>query len=121
MTNREKEARRFTAYLAQSMPTEKKRVFNNACYRNLLLTSDYTIRNACLTVYKEGWYVEITGCRSKFALFAFDNDGEFEFSRKPKDSKLNYLWSCSFDNDFIYPTADENQIWIELNRIENAY
>ena len=117
MTNLEREARSFTAYLFEHMPKDKQMSFARASYRNCYLTSEYTLRNAHLTVYKEGWYIEFEGCRSRFAAFAADNDGEFVWKKKPVDSKLHKLWGRSFDNNFIYGDQGnpEEPIWILYN------
>ena len=78
--------------LAQ-MPESKKELLKKACHRNCLLTSSYSLENLTLTVYKEGWYIEMEGCRVNFKLWAGDNDGEFVFGRKPAESRLNRLYS----------------------------
>lgn len=85
-----------------AMSAEKKEAFRNAAYRNCYLTSEYTLRNGRIVTYKEGWYLELEGCRSRFAAFAKDNDGELEIIRKPKDEKLHKIWGMEFDNTFIY-------------------
>lgn len=80
-------------WILADMPQEKKQALDKACYRNLLMTSEYGLENGTLTVYKEGWYLELEGCRSRFAVWAGDNDGELVFRRKPAESKLNKLYS----------------------------
>ena len=62
---REKIAKNFVKWMFEEMPTSKKKNFNMAATRNLYLTSEYTLRNARFTVYKEGWYIEMEGCRSR--------------------------------------------------------
>lgn len=89
-----------------AMPEEKKEVFRNACYRNLLLTSDYGLYFSQLTVYKEGFYWKADGTRSGFAVFAKDNDGELEIIRKPKEDKLHRLWGFQWMNEM--PIAQHN-------------
>ena len=75
------------------MPQEKKEVLKKALERNCILTSAYVLENCTLTVYKEGWLVELSGCRSSFSVYAKDNDGEFIFMRKPNENKLHKLYS----------------------------
>ena len=45
--------------------------------------------------------MELTGTRCKFSVFAKDNDGEIEITRKPDDSKLHKLYSDWDKTDFI--------------------
>ena len=83
----------FSLWILDSMPDDKKKVLVNACGRNNILTSAFVLEFGKLTTYKEGWYVELKGTRSGFKVWAFDNDGELVFGRKPNDSKLHKLWS----------------------------
>lgn len=76
-----------------TMPAEKKIALEKACLRNALLTSYYGLENMTLTVYVEGWMLKLDGCRSSFSVYAKDNDGVLEFTRKPAESKLNKLYS----------------------------
>lgn len=82
-----------------AMPEQKKEVFRNACYRNLLMTSTYMLGFSSLNVYKEGYYLTMEGTRSSFSVFMEDNDGELVLKRKPKDEKLHYLWGMSWMNE----------------------
>ena len=75
-----------------TMPAEKKTALANACRRNALLTSYYGLDHMVLTVYVEGWLLKLDGCRSSFSVYAKDNDGVLEFTRKPAESKLNKLY-----------------------------
>lgn len=53
-----------------------------------------------MTIYKEGFYIELEGCRSKFAVFAWDRDGSFEIAeRKPDENKLSKLYVDNFKTD----------------------
>ena len=83
----------------EAMPEDKKQTFNNAVYRNYLLTSNYELAHGSMEVYKEGWYIRFTGCRSEFAYWCFDNDGEMKPGRKPNKEKLNYLWGFEWYNE----------------------
>lgn len=92
----------FTTMLLEAMPEEKKDVLRNALDRNLSLTSSRTLEHGQLTVFKEGWYIELEGCRSGFKVFVLDNDrfdetGDtpFKVIRKPADNKLSKLYSVS--------------------------
>ena len=82
-----------------AMPESKKRVFRAACNRNFDLTSCYILGFSTLTVYKEGWYISMRGTRSGFGCFMKDCDGEMKMMKKPKDEKLNKLWSFEWYNE----------------------
>lgn len=86
----------FTTDFLKAMPENKKRALHNACDRNDVLTSYFGLSNQTIHVYKEGWYVELYGTRCAFKAWAYDNDGDFVFSRKPKENKLHKLYSLSF-------------------------
>lgn len=81
------------------LPKEKKEVFENACHRNDILTTYYGLGFSELSIYKEGYYLKMDGTRSSFAVFVKDNDGELEVTRKPKDSKLSFLWGYHWMNE----------------------
>lgn len=74
------------------LPDQKKKVLDNACTRNLNLTSTYGLENMTMTIYIEGFNLKFDGCRSSFNVFAKDNDGELEIVRKPAESKLHKLY-----------------------------
>ena len=114
---REKTAKNFIKWMFEEMPASKKKGFNMAATRNLYLTSEYTLRDVRFTVYTEGWYIEMEGCRSRFACYAADNDGELVFTRKPNTNKLHKLWGIEFDNLFIFPTNDLETVYIDENRV----
>jgi len=84
--------REIVARILHEMPEEKKEVLKKALERNLILTSSYVLSGCTLTIYKEGWLVKLDGTRCSFSVFAKDNDGEFEFIRKPNESKLHKLY-----------------------------
>lgn len=89
--------------MLEQMPAEKKAVLVKALDRNFILTSAWVLSSCTLTVYKEGWLVTLDGTRSNFSVFAKDNDGEFEFTRKPVESKLHKLyeeWQSMNESDF---------------------
>nr|DAG75260.1 MAG TPA: hypothetical protein [Caudoviricetes sp.] len=75
-----------------------------ALERNNSLTSTYSLSNCDMTIYKEGWFIKLTGTRCSFTLFAYDNDGEIELAnRKPVESKLNKIYDTWFkmnESDF---------------------
>ena len=95
--------------IVEAMPEEKKKVLQNACYRNLLLTSWYGLGFSELKIYKEGYYFTAGGTRSSFAVFVKDDDGELSVIRKPKDSKLSFLWGFHWMNEM--PKAIEKAIY----------
>lgn len=91
--------------ILHEMPASKKDVLKKALTRNFILTSSYVLSSCTLTVYKEGWLVKLDGTRCSFSVFAKDNDGEFEITRKPNEDKLHKLYSdwmsmneCDFDD-----------------------
>jgi len=84
--------REIVARILHEMPEEKKEVLKKALERNLILTSSYVLSSCTLTIYKEGWLVKLDGTRCNFSVFAKDNDGDFEFIRKPNESKLHKLY-----------------------------
>ena len=119
--NQEKSAKEFSEYMMQQLPEKKIEAFWNAEYRNFYLTSEMFLRDASFTVYKEGWYLEFNGCRSRFAVWAFDRDGCLEFGRKPKESKLNKLWFSGFDNTFITSTCEDGKYSIVIDNIRKKW
>lgn len=80
---------------------QKKKVLDAALRRNAILTSDYGLENATLNVYKEGFYLVLEGCRSRFAVWYADNDGELIEGRKPQENKLHKLYSEWTKTDMI--------------------
>ena len=87
--------REIVAEILQKMPENKKETLRKALDRNLILTSSRVLSCCEMTIYKEGWLVELTGTRCKFSVFAKDNDGQYEFIRKPNKDKLHKLYSES--------------------------
>ena len=111
MRNHGDEEKDFALMLLEAMPEEKKESLRNALNRNSYFTSAWTLEHGTLTVYKEGWYIELNGCQSGFKVFILDNDRfdetgtvPFKVIRKPVDSKLNplyrtdiHLWEADYD------------------------
>lgn len=85
--------REIVAQILSEMPESKKAVLCKALDRNLILTSSRVLASCDLTIYKEGWLVKLEGTRCSFSVFAKDNDGEFEFIRKPNENSLHKLYS----------------------------
>ena len=83
----------------EEMPESKKHVLLNALERNFELTSSWLLEHGTLTCYKEGWYITLQGTRCSFSVWAYDNDGELVFHRKPNESKLNKLWEYDLHFD----------------------
>ena len=75
------------------MSDHKAQVLEAARRRNGILTSTFDLENVTLTIYKEGFYLEMTGCRSRFALWCFDRDGELVEGRKPAEKSLHKIYS----------------------------
>lgn len=78
--------------MLKEMPEQKKNVLRNALIRNSILTSARTLENCTLTIYKEGYLIELEGTRCSFSVYAKDDDGELVFMRKPNKSKLHKLY-----------------------------
>ena len=90
--------------MLDEMPECKAEVLCKALDRNLILTSCSVLSSGYLYTYKEGWLLKLEGTRCSFSVFAYDNDGELLFSRKPKESSLHLLYSkwltfneCDYD------------------------
>lgn len=97
-TNRE-----IVASILHQMPKEKKTVLVKVLQKNFILTSSWVLSSCTLTIYKEGWLVKLDGTRCGFSVFAKDNDGEFEFIRKPNENKLHKLykeWMMMNESDY---------------------
>lgn len=87
----------FAMDILKAMPENKKETLKHALDRNCILTTTYGLYSSqTITVYKEGWYIELDGCRCNFKVWAGDNDGEFVFTRKPNEKNLHPLYSHSF-------------------------
>lgn len=80
--------------IMNKLPESKVTALRNACTRNAMLTSSYGLENMTMTIYKEGFLIQLDGCRSSFSVYAKDNDGEFEITRKPMESKLHKLYEA---------------------------
>lgn len=78
--------------MLKNMPEKKKEVLKKALERNYNLTSSWALGLGTMTIYKEGFLLSLEGTRCSFSVFAFDNDGELEFARKPNESRLNKLY-----------------------------
>ena len=78
--------------IIKEMPIEKKEILARTLDRNFILTSSRVLSMGEITVYKEGWLLVLNGTRCKFSVFAKDNDGDFEFVRKPNENKLHKLY-----------------------------
>ncbi len=86
------------------MPESKKAVLRKALERNCILTSCRIMEHGELTVYKEGFYLQLFGTRCSFSVYCKDDDGELVPMRKPVESKLHKLYTdgihfneCDFD------------------------
>lgn len=103
----------FAVDMMKAMPPDKKAVLKKALLRNFALTSAFILENGIMHVYKEGWYLELCGTRSGFKAWAYDNDGEFVFGRKPFDKKLHKLHDKWLHfNEGHYDWLDDPVNWI---------
>lgn len=78
--------------MLNGMPEEKKKTLRKSLERNFSLTSSYLMESGNMTIYKEGFYLTLSGTRCSFSIFAYDRDGEFEFARKPRECRLNKIY-----------------------------
>lgn len=77
-----------------NLPENKRIALENACRRNALLTGYFGLDSLTLTVYNEGFLVELEGTRAKFSVFVLDDDGdEIILNRKPNESSLHKIYS----------------------------
>jgi len=97
-----REQERFAMMLLEMLPEEKKNVLRRALERNCIFTSARTLEMGTITVYKEGWYIQLTGCQVGYKVFVLDNDRfdptgtvPFRVIRKPHDRKLSKLYTAS--------------------------
>lgn len=70
----------------------RKQTLEKALTRNYMLTSTYDLEYVELEVYKEGFYLKLIGTRSQYKVYAKDNDGKLELTRKPNKNKLHFLY-----------------------------
>ena len=85
--------------MINNLSEERKITLSKALDRNEILTTVRTLSNQTLVVYKEGWYLKLEGTRSKFFVWAWDNDGEFVVDRKPNENKLSPLFKIHAVNN----------------------
>ena len=84
--------------ILRKLPENKQKVLSKACSRNNYLTAFYGLPEAKMEIYKEGFYLKLSGTRTKFSIYARDNDGILEpQQRKPKESELHKLYTDSFN------------------------
>ena len=90
--------------ILEELPSEKRATLGKALDRNFILTSVRALSMATLTIYKEGFNLKLDGTRCCFNVFVKDNDGEFEFIRKPKESSLHKLYEqcCNMNESDYY-------------------
>ncbi len=92
--------------ILNNLSESKRTQLNKALDINLHLTSTRTLEFAAIRIYKEGFYLKLKGARSCLNIWVFDNDGTLVEGRKPKESKLNFLYEemlrfCESDFDMI--------------------
>lgn len=95
--------REITKEMLNNMSASKRTVLTKALDRNEILTSARVLASATLEIYKEGFYLKLSGTRASFNIYYKDNDGELEEMRKPKNLHLLYtdwdnLNECDFYN-----------------------
>lgn len=93
-----------------TLPVERKQTLINALRRNYMLTSTYDLSHLTLTVYVEGFYVELDGTRCGFKVFAKDNDGKLEITRKPAETRLHKLYSV-YSSTWEVINLDSKEFW----------
>ena len=98
--------RDIAADIMNKLPEGKLNALRNACTRNAILTGYYGLDSMTLTVYIEGFRIELNGVRSSFSVYAKDNDGEFEIVRKPAEDKLHKLYDTWDRTDNVVNLAE---------------
>lgn len=93
---KERLCRSIVQQMFDAMDDKKKYAYEEACARVCYLTSHYGMSRYTLRTYIEGWYFEAEGCRTRYSVWAFDNDGELIIGKKPKEDKLRFIWSYTF-------------------------
>lgn len=88
--------------MINEMPANKKASLRKVLERNFYFTSVYSLEFGKITVYKEGFLLTLEGTKCKFFVYAKDNDGDLEFTRKPNENELHELYSeiLKFDESF---------------------
>ena len=79
----------------------RKQTLEKALLRNYTLTTVYDLESVILEVYKEGYYLILSGTRCEYKVYAKDNDGELELTRKPNKDKLHLLYKDSGKSWYI--------------------
>ena len=83
-----------TLEIIKVLPDDKLEKLIKVLDRNEALTSTWDISDVTITVYKQGWYIEFIATRSRYAVFAYDRDGDYEITdRKPHENKLDRIYS----------------------------
>lgn len=90
----------FVVEIIEMVKADEKRnaVLEKALMRNFYLTSSYDLPHGKFTIYKEGWYLELSGTRCGYSVFVKDNDGEMELTRKPNADKLHKLYEVEYND-----------------------
>lgn len=86
--------------IMSNLPESKKATLSKALDRNFILTSTAVLSGCEMRIYKQGWQLNFTGTRCCFSVYANDNDGDFEITRKPSENSLNLLYTCDLTNSF---------------------
>lgn len=79
--------------MLSNLSPEKRASLDKALSRIESLTSSYVFPSGKLDVYKEGFYLTLTGTRTDWSVWFWDNDGELVEDRKPYPNKINFLYS----------------------------
>lgn len=74
-----------------NLPETKRTVLDKALDRNFSYTSVANLEDITLLVYKQGYELFCQGCKTHFSVYVNDNDGELEYTRKPR--KLDWLYT----------------------------
>lgn len=93
--------------ILNKLPQSKINTLINACIRNEILTSSFGLENLTMTIYKEGFRIQMDGCRSSWSVYAKDNDGELEITRKPNESKLHKIYDEWTKTDAVIDLYEE--------------
>lgn len=86
--------------MLRNLPEYKKEQLEKRRDRQFKLTSDSVLHDVELIIYKEGFELICSGCRTQFTCYFKDNDGVLEFQkRRPNRNKLTLLYE---EGEYVY-------------------
>lgn len=101
--------------MLSNIPKSKKITLKKAVMRNWNFTSTYALPYGTMTVYKEGFYLQLEGTKCQFSVYAADDDGTLVvLKKKPAEKFLSRLYRDSdlkfLESDFIQLLCKDSKI-----------